>query len=365
MKILVFASLTLPATANYLISSLREAGHELFVCSDVSNPLASLKVRGAVDATEICASHGLTPDLLLFIEGGTMRIFPIGLERMTCLTVWYGIDTHMDYAKHLRIGRLFDVTFIAQKEFVDRLQQDGLKQVYWLPLAFAPELHPRQALDRLYDIAYAGSSNSAVHPVRHAMLAALKIEFPSSSFGLATPIEMGRIYASSKLVFNRSVNNDVNMRYFEAAGSGAVLLTDRAINNGLETLFEEGVHFVVYQDEVSLLTAARALIADSNKCEDMGRSARQRVLERHTYLHRANALLADVKLSVKLASPEPENYFSALLALDMLGAALSAAARAMAGASGGMYRQLAGGITAFVLHGLGWLLSQLERIRKP
>lgn len=365
MKILVFASLTLPATANYLITALRETGHELFVCSDVSNPLVSLQIRGAVDAAQICASHGLTPDLLLFIEGGTMRIFPIGLEHMTCLTAWYGIDTHMDYDKHLRMGRLFDVTFIAQKEFVVQLQKDGLKQVHWLPLAFAPALHPNQALDRPLDIAYVGSSSAKMHPVRHAMLASLKIEFPSSSFGLASPIDMGRIYASSKLVFNRSVNNDVNMRYFEAAGSGAVLLTDRAINNGLETLFEEGVHYVVYRDEVSLLTLARALVADPAKCEKMGRAARQRVLEQHTYLHRANALMTDLKLSVKLARAEPENYFSALLALDMLGAALRAAALAMAGASGGMYRRLAGGITAFVLNGMGLLLSQLERIRKP
>jgi hypothetical protein len=363
MKILVFASLTVPATANYLICSLREAGHELFVCSDVSNSLASLKVRGAVDSIEICTSHGLTPDLLLFIEGGTMRIFPTGLERMTCLTVWYGIDTHMDYDKHLRIGRLFDVTFIAQKEFVDRLQQDGLKQVYWLPLAFAPELHPRQALDRLHDIAYVGSSNAVMHPVRHAMLAALKIEFPSSSFGLATPIEMGRIYASSKLVFNRSVNNDVNMRYFEAAGSGAVLLTDRSINNGLETLFEEGVHFVVYQDEVSLLTAARALIADSDKCADMGRAARQRVLERHTYAHRVQEMLALQAGKEKRANPTPEDYFAVYLKLDLLGAALQSVGQSINASTGGRYRQVLGRILAGLLYALSGVLIWIERFR--
>ena len=363
MKILVFASLSLPATANYLISSLREAGHELFVCSDVSNPLVSLKVRGAVDAAQICASHGLTPDLLLFIEGGTMRIFPIGLEHMTCLTAWYGIDTHMDYDKHLRIGRLFDVTFIAQKEFVERLHQDGLKQVHWLPLAFAPELHPSQALDRLHDIAYVGSSSAAMHPVRHAMLAALKIEFPLSSFGLATPTEMGRIYASSKLVFNRSVNNDVNMCFFEAAGAGAVLVTDPVFGNGLEELFDEGTHYFVYQDEKSLLTLVGTLLSDPDHCQAMGVAARQRALDRHTYAHRVQEMLAFQAGKQKRANPTPEDYFAVHLKLDLLGAALQSVVQSINASSGGRYRQVLGGILAGLLYALSGVLNWIERLR--
>jgi len=187
MKILVLASLTLPATANYLVSALREAGHELFVCSDVPSPLADLKAFGAVDLVRLCAQHGLVPDLTLFIEGGTMRLFPVGLEHMPCLTAWYGIDTHMDYAKHLRIGRLFDVTFIAQREFVELLRQDGLRQVHWLPLGFSPKLMPAPMPPKTVDIAYVGSINQSVNPQRHALLAALRREFPSNSFGLAMP----------------------------------------------------------------------------------------------------------------------------------------------------------------------------------
>jgi len=271
MKILVLASLTLPATANYLIGVLREASHELLVCSDVASPLVDLKVRGVVDVAQICAQHSLEPDLVLFIEGGTMRLFPVGLEHMLCPTAWYGIDTHMDYAKHVRIGRLFDATFIAQKEFVDRLRKDGLGQVYWLPLAFAPELFPAEKPELCYDLAYVGSSNASVHPVRHALLTSIQSEFPNVFMGPASPGDMVRIYAQAKVVFNKSVNNDVNMRYFEAMGAGAVLLTDPAINNGVDELFRVGEHYFEYRDEKTLLVLIRSLMQDPERCRRIER----------------------------------------------------------------------------------------------
>ena len=363
MNILVIASLTPPATANYLIRALLDIGHQVFVCSDVDSPLASLHVRGGVDVAQVCARQGLAPDLVLFVEGGTMRIFPLGLESLSCLTVWYGIDSHMDYSKHLRIGRLFDVTFIAQKEFVERLRQDGLRQVYWLPLGFAPELMPSPPPHRSVDIAHVGSINVNANPPRHILLAALRRRFPSNYFGLASPHKMASIYASARLVFNRSVNNDVNMRFFEAAGAGAVLVTDPVTNNGLEALFVEGVHYVVYHDEASLLKVVHELLADPARREAIGKAARQRVLECHTYQHRAESLLESARQSVKLSAPRREDYFSALLALDILDAAMGTVGRALNSTTGSVRRKVIGSALAVVLLGLAGVLKLIERIR--
>lgn len=363
MNIVVFASLTSPATSNYLIHALRGLGHELFVCSDVPSTLANLKVSGAVDVARICARHNLVPDLVLFIEGGTMRLFPAGLEQMSCLTAWYGIDTHMDYTKHLRIGRLFDVTFVAQKEFVERLRQDGLRQVNWLPLGFAPELHPAEMLERCYDVAYVGSSSATVHPVRHAMLAAIRQEFPAAFLGAATPSDMGRIYAQAKLVFNKSVNNDVNMRYFEAAGAGAVLLTDPALNNGVDELFHVGEHYLEYRDKHTLLTLIRSLLQDPERCRGIGDAARRQVMERHTYQHRAESLLDLLRQSCKLAPPSSADYFLAMLALNIFDAALVSAGQAFKHRSGGRFDKSVAQLIANLLSVLGMAVSVLERAR--
>jgi hypothetical protein len=361
MNILVIASLTSPATANYLVRAFRDSGHQVFVCSDVASPLASLHVHGVIDVAQLCKSHSLAVDLVLFVEGGTMRLFPAGLEHMTCLTAWYGIDTHMDYAKHLRIGRLFDVTFIAQREYVARLKADGLKQVHWLPLAFAPELMPAQILQRTIDIAYVGSANAVVHPVRHALLEALQQAFASTRFGPATPGEMGETYASARIVFNRSVSNDVNMRFFEAAGAGSVLVSNPIVDNGVETLFKEGVHYFTYTDEVSLLELVRELLSDPVRCAAIGSAAREHVLAGHTYAHRVASLLDKLGSAKKLAVPQHEDLFAACLALGLLSGAIQAAATALKAQGGGRYSRLAGRLAALLLRPLGAALNVVEQ----
>jgi len=362
-KVLIFASMTPTCTANYFVRALKDLACDVRTCSDVPSEWADICLSGSVDVPQVIARLRFDPDWLLFIEGGNMQLLPIGLEHIPCVTVWYGIDTHMDYAKHLRIGRLFDVTFVAQKEYVERLRADGIRQVHWLPLGFAEELLPSPMSERTIDIAYVGSDRVSANPERHAMLAALRREFSSTQFGTTSPKEMGRIYASARLVFNKSVKNDVNMRFFEAAGAGAVLVTDRIINNGVEELFEEGKHYVSYQDQDSLVRVVRGLLADPKRCAAIGESASRHVLEHHTYRHRAQALLAIVGRSQKLDPPCPEDYFAACLSLNLLSEALRMAARATAVPTRGAYRRYVGALLSFVMNRLASVLSLAERAR--
>ena len=342
----VVTSLTPMATGRYLIEALRATGVRTFVVSDVPDPLADACRPGLVDVAGLLAGHGIQPDFVLFVEGGSMALFPAGLERLACPTAWYGIDTHMDYEKHVRIGRLFDATFVAQKEYVGRLRADGVHQVYWLPLAFEPSLHPDPEPERTLDIAHVGSGQVQVNPERHRLLDRLRERFPSNRFGPASPQEMGRIYASSRTVFNRSVNNDVNMRFFEAAGAGAVLVTDRLLDYGVDELFEEGRHFVTYTDGDSLVRAVESLLASPATCGEMGRAARLHVLAHHTYVHRARALQAAMAGAAKGRPPAPADLFAALLAMGLVDGALDAAARAIGAAGGGRLSRQAARLAA-------------------
>ncbi|QWD91072.1 glycosyltransferase [Polynucleobacter sp. MWH-Braz-FAM2G] len=316
-KIALVSSLKSTATANYFLKAFQDLGCLVFVISDVPHPLANVVVSGAVDLPEILKKNHFQPDLALFIEGGTMQLFPQGLEKMSCMTAWYGIDTHMDYAKHLRIAHLFDVTFIAQQEYVAKLVADGIPQVFWLPLAFEPSLHPAGNLERIYDIGYVGSDNAQMHPVRHRILKNLSNHFSKMWKGMTSPQEMGVIYAQSKLVFNKSVNNDLNMRYFEAMGAGAVLMTDPIQNNGVEQLFDGGKHFLRYDSESDALELAKTVLADPERLQQIGQQARDEVLAKHTYLHRVKTLLEILPNYRKLDKPSLENYFPVYMALGM------------------------------------------------
>lgn len=364
MKVFVVTSLSRFQTAGYIIRGLREAGCVVKVCSDIPHDLADVIGHGAVHVPNVLSKIGFRPDVMLFIEGGTMQIFPIALERLDCLTAWYGIDTHMDYRKHLYIGRLFDVTFVAQKEYVGKLKADGLLQVEWLPLGFPTELLPASSPARTLDIAYVGSDQAAVHPERHALLQALRREQLSTWFGGASPGEMGRIYSSAKLVFNKSIHNDVNMRVFESTGCGAVLVTDRISDNGMDELFEEGLHYVTYSDASSLVAVVKELLRDSERCALMGDSARRHVLEHHTYRHRARRMLEIMGKCEKKVKPAAEEYVAALLSLNFLSDAVRAVARALPLPSKGRYRRYAGLIAGGLLQGVAGMLGIVETVRR-
>jgi hypothetical protein len=54
--------------------------------------------------------------------------------------------------------------------------------------------------------------------------------------------EMARAYSAARLLFNRSLKNDVNMRVFEAVACGSLLFKNDLGNNGQDELFRDGVH---------------------------------------------------------------------------------------------------------------------------
>lgn len=364
MKLLIVASLTKTTTANYFITALQAAGHELLVCSDIPGPRVDVKVQGLFDVEAIIRKNSFTAQAILFFEGGSMRLLPDTSRVKSCVTAWYAIDTHMDFEKHVRIGRLFDITFVAQKQYVTELTSRGVPQVYWMPLAFATELAPTQKEKREVDVAYVGSENVTMHPQRSALLDILRNESLVTQFGRASPEEMGRIYANAKLVFNRSVNNDVNMRFFEAMGSGAVLLTDCISNNGVEDLFEEGRHYITYRSEQELLEVTRELLSDPIRVREIGDAARAYVLAEHTYVHRAVWLIEQLERLTRKAMPAPPDIFAACLALGLTADALHTASVSVSNVRGGRLQSAMGKSAGLWIDLAALVASGVEKLRR-
>ena len=55
--------------------------------------------------------------------------------------------------------------------------------------------------------------------------------------------------ATANIVFNEAVNNDLNMRVFEALCSGRLLVTDEAPGSGLKDMFQDNKHLVIYNED--------------------------------------------------------------------------------------------------------------------
>lgn len=220
---------------------------------------------------------------LIFIDDG----FEWEIPRSFGSTAWWAIDTHLGFDRCLRMARQVDHVFAAQLQGAEQLRVAGIN-AEWLPLACDPEIHAAPALEKQFDIAFVG------HPVgarRVALLEKLQERYESLFIGQRYFEDMAETYAAASIVFNCSVNGDLNMRVFEAMASGSVLLTDFQEHNGFGRLFRENEHAALYHDDDQLFALTDSLLEAPERCRAMGATARAAVLSEHTYAHRMSVIL--------------------------------------------------------------------------
>jgi len=289
-----------PTAAGYHIErALQALGHTVTYIGLPCSQRAGYDTTVPVD--EIVAALPEKPDLYLWIDPAG-RYFPPGIERLPIPTACYLIDVHLGRWRE-QAARFFDVVFIAQKDYLERFQQAvGHDQVYWLPLAAAPDVHRDHHLPRIYDVGFVRNIALAHRKTARARRLRLIAErFRTNDFyRLYTPEEVGRVYSQSRIVFNCSIAGDVTMRVFEGTACGALVLTD-TVANGLDELFEIGREIVVYQDDMDLLEKIAYYLAHEEEREAIARAGQARTLREHTYVHRMERLIHLVSSSHLLA----------------------------------------------------------------
>jgi 2-polyprenyl-3-methyl-5-hydroxy-6-metoxy-1,4-benzoquinol methylase len=237
-------------------------------------------------------------DLYLNIDDGLRYPWPADLHP----AAWWAIDTHMDFDWCLTKSHHFDYVFAAQRDGALRLCDEGISAT-WLPLACDPEVHRKHAVDKIYDVCFVGN----LFPGERAELVRrLQSHFPSHFVGRAYFEDMARTYSASRVVFNRSIRNDVNMRVFEAVACGSLLLTNDLRDNGQEELFRDGVHLATYRDPEELVDKVRFYLAQEAVRERIAAAGRAEALARHTYRHRMEQLLQKIPPARNGPAPRQE-----------------------------------------------------------
>jgi len=207
-------------------------------------------------------------------------------------TAYWAIDSHLKFDKHIKKTGVQDYNFlfVVHKDYVPKYREKGCKNVYWLPIACDPEIHKRHNLPLKYDLCFVGSLGP--DSPRREIILKLQKEF-NMFVGQKYLHDMARIYSQSKIVFNKSLQGDLNMRVFEALSCGRLLLTDR-INNDLEELFTDKEHLVIYNDYEDLRKKARYYLTHPDESEAIAHKGQEEVWKRHTYLHRARYLVETI-----------------------------------------------------------------------
>ncbi len=248
-----------------------------------------------------------TPEMYLWIDSG-FALIPKDIDEISAIKVAYFIDTHTNLHIRAEMARKFDYVFLAQEAHLDDFKREGIGNVAWLPLACSPELHDVPDQPRTIDVSFVGSLNDNTDPRRRRILEGVIERFPNNAVGMQWTDQMARTYAQSKIVVNAAIKRDVNMRVFEALASGALLITDEA--DGLEALFIDGQHLVVYHNDDDLIDLIEYYLEHDDERERIAAAGRKLVYDRHTYDHRTDQLVRMVLEDTnKLGGMEGESRF--------------------------------------------------------
>jgi O-antigen biosynthesis protein len=221
------------------------------------------------------------------------------------IKIYVASDTHLGRRHRFETALKFDYAFFNQKRAVEefKLYKPNEKKrckFSWLPHAFEPLAYPNIETIKKYDICFIGHMQMD-EPNYNGMsrmwaLDRLFKEFPEFYYGSRHPAFPGKNlfedaahhFSESKIVFNISIKDDINMRVFETLGTGSFLLTNWLPTLG--ELFEDGVDLVTYKSYDEMIEKARYYLEHDKERIKIAESGYNKVINSHTYKNRIETI---------------------------------------------------------------------------
>jgi spore maturation protein CgeB len=259
-------------------TALRERFQLPIVYYDGDVPM-SLPEFGGMD-TGFNIYHGADPseyDLIVSnSEGGLGRLRELGARRAEA--VFWGADPEL--FEPLPVEKKHDVFFYG---YGDKFRREWMAALVGEPSRRLPEV----------DFALGGRDFRS--DIGRARLVG---DVPFNAFNRA--ISESRINLNITRRSHATVWASSTSRPFELAAAGAAIVSSPV--EGLERWFEPGRELVVVHDADEAEQVFRELLADPAAREELGRRARERALDEHTYVARAKRLLELIGLRVPEAA---------------------------------------------------------------
>ncbi|MEA2444496.1 MAG: hypothetical protein QOJ12_1788 [Thermoleophilales bacterium] len=248
-------------------TALRERFGVPVVFYDGDVPM-SLPEFGGMD-TGFNYYHGADPseyDLVVSnSEGGIPRLLELGAQRAEPL--FWAADPSLFHP--LPVEPDYDVFFYG---YGDKFRRDWMAAMVGEPSR------------RLEDVDFALGGRDFQGDTGRARLIG---DVPFNAFNRA--ISAARVNLNMTRRSHASVFASSTARPFELAMAGAAIVSNPY--EGLERWFEPGRELVLVESADDAVAAYRDLLDDPAAAEELGRRARERALDEHTYAHRARRLL--------------------------------------------------------------------------
>jgi glycosyltransferase involved in cell wall biosynthesis len=205
-------------------------------------------------------------------EGGLDRLRELGAPRAEA--IFWGADP--DFFAPVEVDKEYDVLFYG---YGDKFRRDWMQAMVGEPSRRLPE-----ADFALGGRDFQGDTGDA------RMIG----DVPFNVFSRA--ISQARVNLCITRRSHASVYASSSCRPFELASAGAAIVSNPY--NGLERWFEPGSELLIVNDTDEAVAAYTDLLDDPAQVAEMGRRARERVLDEHTYRHRARQLLDLIDVGV-------------------------------------------------------------------
>lgn len=232
-------------------------------------------------------------DLYIWPDAGedALGSEPFDMSEVEGTTAYWCSDSHLGKEYRLKKAKEFDYVFVSIPRHIDEFKKSvGHDRVYWLPHAGEPTCYKKEAMMKKYDVCFIGH---LPNKTRIELLDRLFAEFPEFYYGQKFFEAANEIYCQSKIVFNHCINDEANMRVFEGALSGSLLLT--SYSEEVEKLgYNDGEHLAFYKDADEMVEKAKYYLTHEDERELVAETGRLHTLNNHTYLHRAEAMLQTI-----------------------------------------------------------------------
>ena len=233
-----------------------------------------------------------------------------------------GMDTGFNYY-HGADPSEYDLVLSNSEGGLPRLLELGARRAEALFWAIDPELFAPQPVEKEHDVFFYGYGDKFRREWMRELVGEPSRRLPDASFALGGEDFRGDVGSARVLgpipynVFPRAIsaariNLNVTrrshatvtasstVRPFELAACGAAIVSNP--HEGIERWFEPGRELLVVSGADEATAAYADLLGDPGQAEELGRRARERVLDEHTYAHRARRLLELLDLRVPVAA---------------------------------------------------------------
>lgn len=217
-------------------------------------PEAAIRTRAGVNTyAEIAEQYprDWRPDAFVWWSPEYNAV-PRDLENADCLTVGVFGDWNLGGQALQLIGGVFDA-LIADGPGTERMRELGFLRVHEAALwCYDPAIHRRlEGVERDIDILLIGNLNHDVQRARAPWLA--RVARLSSRYRVLVTCgvygeEYTRLMNRAKIVFNRSIRGEINMRAYEAPACGALLFYERE-NALIQGILRDRQECVLYGDD--------------------------------------------------------------------------------------------------------------------